>query len=384
MKFDEMNVEELQARQAEIAGMDTDSATTEELEERANELEAIQAELKVREERAAAEEALRQKVAETKSDAVIKEFTEEKKMEENRFAVNSPEYREAWLKELQGKEMTAEERAAVVAAAHVIPIVTMNEIISKLELNPLIGAVDLTNIPGYVKYPAEGTCNDAEWVAMGSAATDSADTMTSIQLGAYKLIKTLEIEADVDAMSIDAFEGWLVSRLVNKIEKALDNAIINGGGVNISMAEGIKKTKTTNDGTFTRAGMTWGQLTGIMAKLKGEYHPNASFVMRPALFFSKILGMVDSSNNRVVVLDPQAPRKYNILGYPCILDANAGTDDVFFGDFKAYKLNLAKGVEVKKSEEAEFRKGSAVYRAMTLADGKLGDTNAIVWCVATT
>ena len=384
MKFDEMNVEELQARQAEIAGMDTDSATTEELEERANELEAIQAELKAREERAAAEEALRQKVAETKSDAVIKEFTEEKKMEENRFAVNSPEYREAWLKELQGKEMTAEERAAVVAAAHVIPIVTMNEIISKLELNPLIGAVDLTNIPGYVKYPAEGTCNDAEWVAMGSAATDSADTMTSIQLGAYKLIKTLEIEADVDAMSIDAFEGWLVSRLVNKIEKALDNAIINGGGVNSSMAEGIKKTKTTNDGTFTRAGMTWAQLTGIMSKLKGEYHPNAQFVMRPQLFFSKILGMVDSSNNRVVVLDPQAPRKYNILGYPCILDANAGTDDVFFGDFKAYKLNLAKGVEVKKSEEAAFRTGSAVYRAMTLADGKLGDTNAIVWCVATT
>ena len=56
MKFDEMNVEELQARQAEIAGMDTESATTEELEERANELEAIQAELKAREERAAAED----------------------------------------------------------------------------------------------------------------------------------------------------------------------------------------------------------------------------------------------------------------------------------------------------------------------------------------
>ena len=260
----------------------------------------------------------------------------------------------------------------------------MNEIISKLELNPLIAAVDLTNIPGYVKYPAEGTCNEADWVAMGSAATDSEDTMTSVQLGAYKLIKTLEITADIEAMSIDAFETWLVARLVNKIEKALDSAIINGGGVNSSMAEGIKKTKTTNDGTFTRAGMTWAQLTGIMSKLPGEYHTNANFVMRPQLFFSKILGMVDSSNNRVVVLDPQSPRKYNILGYPCILDANAGTDDVFFGDFKAYKMNLAKGIEVRKSEEAAFRTGSAVYRAMTLADGKLADTNAIVWCVATT
>ncbi len=381
MKFDEMNVEELEARKAELAGMDTESATTDELEERATALDGIQAELNARAEAAAKAEEVRQEVA-IGSDPVVKEFNVEvKKMN---YELNSPEYREAFLKDLQGKELTAEERTAVSGAAHVIPTVTMNEIISKLELNPLIAAVDLTQIPGYVKYPAEGTCNEAEWVAMGSAATDSEDTMTSIQLGAYKLIKTLEITADIEAMSIDAFEGWLVSRLVNKIEKALDSAIINGGGSASSQAEGIKKTKSTNDGTFTRAGMTWAQLTGIMSKLKGEYHPNAQFMMRPQLFFSKILGMVDSSNNRVVVLDPQAPRKYNILGYPCILDANAGTDDVFFGDFSAYKLNLAKGVEVRKSEEAAFRTGSAVYRAMTLADGKLGDTNAIVWCVATT
>ena len=384
MKFDEMNVEQLEARKAELIAMPTDdSVATEELEGRVAELEAIKAELDARAEEARKAEELRQQIAEENLKP-IKEFTEEKKMEENRFAVNSPEYREAFLKDLQGKELTAEERTAVSGASHVIPTVTMNEILSKLELNPLIAAVDLTNIPGYVKYPVEGTTNEANWVAMGSAATDSEDTVTSIQLGAYKLIKTLEITADIEAMSIDAFEGWLVSRLVNKIEKALDSAIINGGGLASSQAEGIKKTKSTNDGTFTRAGMTWAQLTGIMSKLPGEWHPNASFCMRPALFFSKILGMVDSSNNRVVVLDPQSPRKYNILGYPCILDANAGTDDVFFGDFKAYKLNLAKGIEVKKSEEAAFRTGSAVYRAMTLADGKLGNTDAIVWCVATT
>ena len=382
MNLTEMNVEELEARQAEIAGMDTESATTEELEERADELEAIKNELKAREERAAAEEALRQQVAECKSDTVIKEFTEEKKME-NRFAVNSAEFREAFLKNLQGRELTPEERAAVTATA-AIPTQTMNQIVHRLELNPLIAAVDLTQIPGYVTYPAEDSINEANWVVMGNAATDSGDSLQAITLGAYKLIKTVEITADVDAMSIDAFETWLVSRLANKIEKALDSAILNGGGSASSQAEGIKKTKSTNDGTFTRAGITWKQLTEIMGKVGPQYHANASFCMSPALFFGKVLGMVDSQNNRVVVNDPQEPRKYNVLGFPCIIDGNAGTEDLFFGDFKAYKLNLAKGVEVKKSEEAEFRKGSSVYRAMTLADGKLADSNAIVWCVATT
>ena len=380
MNLTELNVEQLEARQTELAGMDTDSATTEELEERANELEAIKAELKAREERAAAEEALRQEVAAGK-DPVVREFNmEEKKMN---YEINSPEYREAFLKDLQGKELTAEERAAVTATA-AIPTKTMNEIVGKLELNPLLAAVDLTQIPGYVTYPAENSINEAAWVAMGNAATDSADSIQAVQLGAYKLIKTVEITADVEAMSIDAFESWLVARLANKIEKALDSAILNGGGADSSMATGIKVTKSAQDGTFTRAGITWKQLTEIMGKLAPQYHANASFCMSPTLFFGKVLGMVDSQNNRVVVNDPQEPRKYNILGFPAIIDGNAGTEELYFGDFKAYKLNLAKGIEVKKSEEAAFRTGSAVYRAMTLADGKLADANAIVRYIATT
>ena len=380
MKFDEMNVEQLEARQAELAGLPTDDVATEELEERATELEAIKAELEAREQAAKEAEEKRQEVAESRQDPVIKEFVEEKKMEE-RFAVNSPEYREAFLRKLQGKEITPEERAAVTATA-AIPTQTMNQIVGKLELNPMIAAVDLTQIPGYVTYPAESSINNAAWVDMDTAATDSADALQAVTLGAYKLIKTVEISADVDAMSIDAFEAWLVKKLVNKIEKALDAGILVGTGV--TQATGIATTKETADGTFKRSGIKWGDICGIMGALKGEYHPNASFVMNPTLFFGKVLGMTDTAGQRVVVNEPQADRKFNLLGYPVIVDGNCGADDIFFGDLSAYKLNLAKAIEVKRSEEAEFRKGSAVYRAMTLADGKLADVNAIVRYVATT
>ena len=383
MKFDEMNVEELQARQAELAGMDTEGATTEELEERAGELEAIRDELQARANAAAKAEEERQQVAESRLDPVIKEFNMEEKKMENRFAIDSPEFREAFLKNLQGKELTAEERTAVTATA-AIPTVTMNQIVDKLELNPLIAAVDLTQIPGYVTYPAATSVNEAAWVEMGTAAEDAADTLTSVTLGAYKLIKTVEITANVEAMSIDAFETWLVARLVNKIEKALDSAILNGNGAVSNMATGIITTKSTQDGTFSRSGLTWKKLTEVMGKLAPQYHANASFVMSPTLFFGHVLGMVDSQNNRVVVNDPQEPRKYNVLGFPAIIDGNCGSEELLFGDLKAYKMNLAKGIEVKKSEEAAFRTGSAVYRAMTLADGKLADANAIVRYIATT
>ena len=382
MKFDEMNAEQLEARAAEIRSLPIDdSVPTDELEARANELEAIQAELKAREERAAAEEALRQKVA-AGNDPVTKKFEEEKTMEENRFAVDSPEYRVAFLKNLQGKELTAEERTAVNAAGAVIPTQTMNEIIHKLENNPLIAAVDVSNIPGYVKFPYESACQEASWLDMGVGSTDSTDAIGYFTLGAYKLIKTVEIDADVDAMSIDAFEAYLVSRLVNKIEKAVDAGIINGSGT--TQCTGILTVKSEEDLTFTRGALTWAQLCAIMGKLKGEYHNGAKFVMNPEFFFQRVIGMVDSTKNRVVVLDPQGAVKYNVMGYPAILDGNLSSEEILFGDLKAYKFNFAKAVEVRKSEEAEFRKGSKVYRAMTLADGNLGDLNAIVRCVATT
>ena len=378
MKFDEMNVEQLEARQAELNAADTEGAATEELEERANELEAIKAELEARAEAAAKAEELRQEVA-AGHDPVVKKFNvEEKKMN---FEVNSPEYRDAFLRNLQGKELTAEERAAVTATA-AIPTQTMNEIVHRLELNPLIAAVDVTNIPGYVTYPVESSVAEASWVAMGTASEDSGDTLTSITLGAYKLIKTVEITADVEAMAVDAFEAWLVSRLANKIEKALDAGIINGLGT--TQATGILTVKTQADLTFTRSKMKWEQLAAIPGKIGGQYLNGASFVMSPDLFFGKVLGMVDSSGARVAVLDPQGPAKYNVLGFPCIIDGNITSEDILFGDLKAYKLNFAKAVEVKKSEEAAFRTGSAVYRAMCLADGNLADVNAIVRCVATT
>ena len=378
MKFDEMNVEQLEARRTELAGMETEGATEDELEERANELEAIKAELEAREQAAKEAEELRQKVAEG-HDPVVKEFNVEvKKMN---FEVNSPEYRDAFLRNLQGKELTAEERAAVTATA-AIPTQTMNEIVHRLELNPLIAAVDVTNIPGYVTYPVESSVAEAAWVAMGTEASDSADTLTSITLGAYKLIKTVEITADVEAMSVDAFEAWLTSRLANKIEKAIDAGIINGLGT--TQATGILTVKTQADLTFTRNKMKWEQLAAIPGKIGGQYLNGASFVMSPDLFFGKVLGMVDSSGARVAVLDPQGPAKYNVLGFPCIIDGNITSEDILFGDLKAYKLNFAKAVEVKKSEEAAFRTGSAVYRAMCLADGNLADVNAIVRCVATT
>lgn len=302
---------------------------------------------------------------------------EENKMEERTFAVDSAEYRQAWLKNLQGKELTVEERAAITASA-AIPTETMNMIVHKLELNPLIGAVDMSYIPGNVTFPAEDTINDANWVAMATAATDSADTLKAITLGAYKLIKTVSINADVQAMAIPAFEQWLVSRLANKIEKAIDAGILVGTGSN--QATGILTTKVTADGTWASAGIGYADVLKIVAALGSQYRADAKFVMDSDMFFSKVLGMVDTQKQPIVKLADggQGSPAYRLIGFPVIVDDNCTSDNILFGDLKAYKFNFAKAPDVQSDDSVEFRTGDRVYRAMALADGKLADTNAIV------
>ena len=292
-------------------------------------------------------------------------ITKENKIMERTFAVDTAEYRDAWLKNLQGKALDAEERAAITASA-AIPQITANKIKGKMELYPLLNAVDVMYLPGTVVIPVEGTVNDASIVAMGSAATDSADTLASISLNTYKIIKTIEITADVQAMAIDAFEGWLVDRLANKIYRFVTKMVAAGSGS--SQPTGL--TSVASSKTYTKAAITYSDIMNIIADLKSEYAPNAAFVMSRATFFGNVLKIMDNSNDPIVVKDVQAPAKYNILGYPVIIEDEVGTD-IIFGDLKeGYVFNFGAGVSVARDESVGFRTGSTVYRAMCLGDGK--------------
>ena len=361
--FSELNPEELKTRLEELT-VETgeekrDALSTDELEARVSEMEAIKAEMDKR--RADAEEAEARAQEAAKKDGE-KIDVEVKKMS---FAVNSPEYREAFLKNLQGKELTAEERAAVTATA-AIPTETANKIWGKMELYPILNAIDVMHIPGNVILPVEGTINAAAVVAMGTAATDGADALAPVSLGAYKLIKTVEITADVQAMAIPAFENWLVDRLANKLFRLVAGMVAAGTGTN----EPTGLATITAAGTYTKAAITYADLLTIIAALPAEYDPNAAFVMSRATFYGNVLNVTTTQKQPVVVADPQAPAKYNVFGFPVIIEDGVGTD-IIFGDLKeGYVWNFAKDVEVESDASVAFRTGSTVFRGMALGDGK--------------
>ena len=368
-------INEIQARLAEINN-EIDAATGDALTALETESRNLLDELNGIQQSAQTRQQLRNNIAAgLVTGNLIERHKEDKHMETKTFAPNSAEYREAYLMNLQGRELNAEQRAAITATA-AIPTQTLNQVFRYLEESPILSSIDLTHIPGNVVLPVESAVADAAWVAMATAATDSGDAITSITLGAYKLIKTVEITADTEAMAIDAFEAWIVAKLGEKLEKALDNAVFNGTGSN--QPTGICKTIATATGTFTKARATYGDLVKIIGALASGPAKNAKFAMPRKLFFTDVIGIEDQSGQPVVHADVESPAKYNILGYHVILDDNVPVDNILFGDFKAYKMNIAKAPTITSDDSVGFRTGNRVYRGMALADGKLAQAASFV------
>lgn len=368
-------INEIQARLAEINN-EIDMATGDALTALETESRNLLDELNGIQQSAQARQQLRNNIAAgLVTGNTIERHEEDNHMETKTFAIGSAEYREAFLMNLQGRELNAEQRAAITATA-AIPTQTLNQVFRYMEDSPILSRIDLTHIPGNVTLPVESAVADASWVAMATASTDSGDAVTSINLTAHKLIKTVEITADTEAMTIDAFEAWIVAKLGEKMEKALDNAVFNGTGSN--QPTGICKTISTATGTFTKAKATYADLVKIIGSLASGPAKNAVFAMPRTLFFSDVIGIEDKNGQPVVHPDAESPAKYNILGYPVILDDNILTDNILFGDFKAYKMNIAKAPTISSDDSVGFRTGNRVYRGLALADGKLAMTEAFV------
>lgn len=312
----------------------------------------------------------------TPAKGEIREKREEIKMEERTFAPNTIEYRDAYMKSLMGKSMEIEERTALATAANVIPTETVNKIYGLLEENDLIKNINALRIPGYVAIPKATLANDANWVAMDTAATDSADTIGTVALSAYKLIKTIEITADIKAMSIDAFEGWLVAKLAQKMEAAICKAILVGTGS--SQPTGLIPGATAKVTSMS----TLAKFEKLMGQLGGAYHRKAVWVMSAATYYEVVMPLASDSNG---ILVQQGMDKI-LLGHKVIIDDNCDvtassttTKNVLFGDLnEGYAFNFGEGISIESDQSVSFRSGSVVYRAMALCDGKPVDPNAVV------
>ena len=377
MELKEMNVEQLEARKAELLSQVEETEEREQLDAIEADINAIKAELEERKALEAQKAEIRQAVASGQVGEVVKEFTEEKRGN-NMYSVDSIEYRDAWTKKIVGRDLTEEERSALSSAGAVIPTMTVNAVWDKLVKDAeLLGKVDVSQFPNYVRFPKATTNNAASSQAVGGSITESSDVIGYVDLIPNEYVKLLTVGADIDHMAVSAVHDWIVNNIVSNIRYAINKDILVGSGTNA--LKGIKVSVNAN-ATKIPATVTKASLLKIMGALGSQYQNGAIWIMSPEMFYEGV--MTVTALNDYIINDGF---DFKLFGHDVVLMSEAvisSAENVFYGDPKAYKVNIFKPLEVKPFESATTT--NIQFRGATLADGELLDTSAFVRFVQTT
>ena len=306
----------------------------------------------------------------------------------------SKEYRNAFFKSLMGRELNGAEKRAMERAieiekrnddyttsgntAVIIPTTTLNEIISKARKEG--GALSLCrafNMPSKIAIPVATPSGKASWNTEGTPVDSEKPSIASVSFDPLEIIKVFSISAKVKAMSVDAFEAYLVEELKACVLECIADAVINGRG-----------HTTYNEGMGVLNGVTWvtsgsGQnaievahgseidfddVVGTVALLKRGYNQGAKWVMNNSTLYKSFYSMTDDNGRPIFVEDPKNDNVGKILGHEVVVDDFVPDDVVLYGNFAYMGYNLANGIAVEASTHSSFKSGRVDYRGMAIAD----------------
>ena len=384
----EMSAEELLQRQQELAeeipAEKRDQMSTEEIEQRANDLEAVTKELEARRQAAAKLDEIRKKVAEDTGKKPAAKFEEgEKKTMIN--DIKSPEYRDMWIRNLQGN-LTPEERAVYNSGnTNAVPEIIADKFFEKMKkLAPMLSEITLLRVAGNLKFVAEGTRNTATKHTENSVMTPSEDATVSVTLGGFEFMKLIQISRTAKMMSIDAFENWLVEMLAGDIARAIDNYILNDS------TNGIAAITYTTGGDaqnmIVESTYTYKTVCDLIALLPAAYDAEAKFLVSKKTLYGKIAQIVDSSKRPIFVQNAANGLEGYIMGYPVVTDdyVTSANDALYLGKWTDVVGNLSEDIHVDVDASAGFTANALMYRGLAVFDSKPAKTDAIVRLVSTT
>lgn len=378
-------MEEIRARKEEIRNM-LETGEKIDMSSIKEELRKLDAEQKELEERAKMAEAINEgnpaiKVEERKKPEQRKESDMENKYE-------SVEYRKAFMDYvLRGKSIPAEYRSDAVTSTSdigaLVPPTTLNKVVEEIKsYGMILPLVTKTAYPNGIAIPTSDVKPVATWVNEGAGSDKQKKTTGSIVFAHHKLRCAVAVTLESEYMSYSAFEAAVVSNMAEAMARALEEAIITGGGS--GKPEGIlngSKGKTINYGS-----LTYNALTKAEGELPQAYENGAVWVMSKKTFM-EFVGMTDSNGQPIARVNAGingVPQR-TLLGRTVVLTEyvpsfattlTEGTVFAFIYKMSDYCLNTNFNIGMKIYEDNET--DDIVRKSIMVCDGHPVDTHSLV------
>lgn len=290
------------------------------------------------------------------------------------------EYRSAWLKNLQGKALTENEQRAYSTAANsalpAIPESTANAIIKKMyEVAPILQRCKIFHVPGNFKFAVEGTNSDAALHTENASITAASDSLGSVSLTGYEIVKLVKASRATVNMTINAFESYIVEIIAEAIARKIENYIFAGTGSN--QPGGVANGGKGSNGAYTAgtdqvtvaasANVAEADITTLYGMLASGYERNAVWAMSKATFFAYFYALMNKSKNNLIEF---ANGKYYIMGCEVYFTGSLAKGVAYLGDFSYIVGNYSQDITVVKSEHSGLATNSVDYLGSCVFDSK--------------
>lgn len=295
---------------------------------------------------------------------------------------DSEEYRQAFMNyvchgEKIPQEFRSDEVTATTDIGALVPPVTLNKIIEKLEAYGMIlPLVTRTAYKTGVAIPVSNVKPEATWVAEGAGSDKQKKALSgTITFSHFKLRCAVAVTLETENMAYSAFETTLVKNVVEAMAKALEKAIISGTGV--GQPTGILK----EDAKGTKIEVSkidYKTLVNAEAELPMEYESGAVWCMTKKTFMA-FIGMTDTNGQPIARVNygfgGKAER--SLLGRTVVLTnylenfsdtLEAGKTFAFLYNFADYTLNTNFQVGMKTYEDNDT--DDIIRKSIMVCDGK--------------
>lgn len=366
--------EEIESRLAAISvEIDADGADIDALTE---EVRALKEELRPLDEAAEKRKKLREEVSNGAGETV-RRFGQQP--EARTYGAGSEEYRNAFLKNLLGLDMTSEERAAFVHTtantSAVLPTTMLNSIWDLVsERHAIMGDITIYRtgtILEVVKHTAivQGA---AKSVSENTANDDEQNTFVKVTLSGKDFSKHVDISYAMERMSIDALERYLIDEISASLGDAMADDVVTQIGTD--MTAGNKVNSAGN------SALTFKELAALFGKLK-RVSAVTVYATR-ATIYNYLVGMVDTTGRPIFQPSAQAGQEGVILGAQIKVEDSVDDNVVLVGDARRVVYNMIQDIMIESDKD--IKKHVTTYSGYARGSGALIDPDSFAQLTITT
>lgn len=272
------------------------------------------------------------------------------------YTNDSPEYRSGLLKKLLGQDMTREERNAVAyvattgdttnGAANVLPRKMLDSIWDLIEeQHAILGDITLYRTGTIMEIAVRTgiTQGDAKTVNENAANDDEINAFTKVTLSGKDFSKHVELTYAMAKMSLDAFEGFLVSEIADRMGAALAADVV--AQINSDYAS---TTNAVNSAAAKKLAFT--DVAASMALLENAKGQCVVYAKR-ATIYNYLVGMVDTTGRPIFQVNAQEGQEGSLIGCPVKVEDAVAANVLLIGYPQQVAGNMIQDIMVESDKD---------------------------------